>query len=132
MSLAADLARFATKVQQRVDDVHREVVIPVANSIITGSAVDTGRFRANWVPGINAVNTTTTEATDKQGDDTQEKIFAAIPKPGGVFYITNSLPYARRLEYEGWSKQMPAGVVRITAVRFEEFLQKALAKVGRA
>lgn len=132
MGLRDDLARFAKGVNARVEDLHEEVVIQVANVIVTGSAVDTGRFRANWVPGINAVNTGTTEATDKQGDDTQEKIFAAIPKPGGVFYITNSLPYARRLEYEGWSKQMPAGVVRITAVRFEEFLQKALAKVGRA
>lgn len=131
MGLAADLAKFAKGVSARVEDLHEEIVIQVANVLVTGSAVDTGRFRANWVPGINAVNTTTTEATDKQGDDTQEKIFAAIPKPGGIFYITNSLPYARRLEYEGWSKQMPAGVVRITAVRFEEFLQKALAKVAK-
>ena len=127
MGLADDLAKFAAKTKERVDDVHREVVIQVANSLITGSAVDTGRFRANWVPGINAVNTTTTDATDKTGAAALGAITSAIPKPGGVFYITNSLPYARRLEYEGWSKQMPAGVVRVTALRFNEWLQKAIA-----
>lgn len=127
MGLADDLAKFAAKVKQDVDDVHREVVIQIANSLITGSAVDTGRFRANWVPGINAVNPTASNAPDPSGAGALGAITSAIPKPGGVFYITNSLPYARRLEYEGWSKQMPAGVVRITAMRFNEWLAKAVA-----
>lgn len=124
MGFAADLAKFAEKTKERIDDVHREMVIQIANSLITGSAVDTGRFRANWVPGINQVNTATTTSTDNTALGT---ISAAVPKPGGVFYITNSLPYAHRLEYEGWSKQMPAGVVRVTAMRFNEWLAKAIA-----
>ena len=140
MGLASDLARFAAKTRADLDTAHREVVTQVINSIVTGSAVGNpdlwkhpvagytgGRFRANWVPGVNVVNTTTTENTDAGGEATIAALIAAIPKPGGVFYITNSLPYARRLEYEGWSKQMPAGVVRVTAMRFNEWLQKEIA-----
>lgn len=127
MGLADDLAKFAAKTKERVEDVHRELVIQVADALVTGSVVDTGRFRGNWVPGINAVNTDASRPPDKTGQATLGAIISAIPKPGGVFYITNSLPYARRLEYEGWSKQMPAGVVRITAMRFNEWLAKAVA-----
>lgn len=160
MSLAAQLAKFAEKTKQRTADVHREMVIQIANSIVTGSVVGNtdnwlslnpysdiatgksgtrlkgpigyvgGRFRANWVPGINSVNTDASKEPDAQGDSTIAAITAAIPAPGGVFYITNSLPYARRLEYEGWSSQMPNGVVRITAMRFNEWLQNALNKLG--
>lgn len=153
---ADQLAAFAEKTKERIDDVHREMVIQIANSLITGSVVGNrdnwvsignyysfklkkvttdrkldpytgGRFRANWVPGINQVNTDASREPDPEGDRTMAAIKAAIPKPGGVFYITNSLPYAHRLEYEGWSKQMPAGVVRVTAMRFNEWLAKAIA-----
>lgn len=138
MGLASDLAKFAEKTKRRTADVHREVVIQIANSLVTGSAVGNpslwkspapagyvgGAFRANWVPGIDQVNTA---ATNAPGTDAQAAIAAAIPAPGGVFYITNSLPYARRLEYDSWSTQMPEGVVRITALRFNEWLAKAIA-----
>jgi hypothetical protein len=43
-----------------------------------------------------------------------------------VIYLTNALPYARRLEY-GWSKQAPSGMVRISAMRFAEAVRKAIA-----
>jgi hypothetical protein len=44
---------------------------------------------------------------------------------GEIIYLTNSLPYARRLEY-GWSKQAPAGMVRITVANFERHLQNQI------
>jgi len=75
-----------------------------------------GRFRANWILGVGAPDTTTTEDTDKSGGPTIERIAAAMAdqKAGGVYFVTNSLPYTMPLEYEGHSTQAPLGMVRIT------------------
>lgn len=45
---------------------------------------------------------------------------------GGIYYLTNNLPYIRRLEYEGWSSQAPAGMVRVTVAEFQQVLDKAI------
>ena len=126
-TLAAQLAAFAAKVGEDLDTVHRKLVVQVAGAIITGSVVDEGRFRNNWVPGIGAPNPNAGNPGGGDGGATLSAISAAIPKPGGKFFITNSLPYAHRLEYEGWSKRMPAGIVRVTAMRFDDYVRKALA-----
>jgi len=41
-------------------------------------------------------------------------------------YLLNSLPYVRRIEYEGWSSQAKAGMVRITVAEFQTFVDKAV------
>lgn len=75
-----------------------------------------GRFRANWQFGVGSADTTTTEGTDANGNATLARLKGAIDgaKIGGTWIVSNSLPYAKRLEY-GWSKQAPAGMVRLTA-----------------
>jgi hypothetical protein len=40
--------------------------------------------------------------------------------------MINALPYGPRLEYEGWSSQAPAGMVRISVVEFQTFVDKAV------
>ena len=86
-----------------------------------------GRFRANWQHGYNQVQAGQIDARDAGGGDTIAGLQAGIDAADafGVHYIVNNLPYARRLEYEGWSSQAPAGMVGITTVRFQEFINKA-------
>ena len=38
----------------------------------------------------------------------------------------NSLPYIRPLEYEGHSKQAPAGMVRVSVTEFQTFVDNAV------
>lgn len=74
-----------------------------------------GRFRANWQFGAGSADTTTTEDTDASGAATLARLKGAIDGAaiGGMWIVSNSLPYAKRLEY-GWSKQAPGGMVRLT------------------
>lgn len=92
-----------------------------------------GRFRANWILGIGAPDTTTTEDTDKSGGATIQKIAAAMQgeKAGKVHYITNSLVYGPRLEYEGWSSQAPAGMVRVTFAELPGQIESYAASLNR-
>lgn len=48
-------------------------------------------------------------------------------KPTDVMYLRNNLPYAYRIEYEGWSKvKAPEGMVRRNVARFRRILNEAV------
>jgi hypothetical protein len=77
-----------------------------------------GRFRANWVVSFNAPSEITTKDTDKTGTNTINKIrerVGAYTLEDGSIFMTNSLPYAQRLE-EGYSTQAPVGMVRLSVL----------------
>jgi hypothetical protein len=123
VSFAEQIAAFAEKTKLDIDTVHRKVVFDLTNSVIRLSPVKTGRFRNNWNVAKGEVNKSTNDGT---GDPTAglQSVVDSLTT-GGVVYITNSLPYAIRLEY-GWSKQAPQGMVRVTVVNYEQYLKRAL------
>ena len=86
-----------------------------------------GRFRANWQIGIGAANESVTDDIDRAGGATIARLTAVAKaaKAGGVIYITNSLPYADRLE-RGHSKQAPQGMVRLTMLDLPDALRASL------
>lgn len=139
------LKRFAEKAKSRRDQVVRKVVLEMGSSLVFRSPVGDakywqspappgyvgGRFRANWQLGINAIDYTTSEAIDPGGSATVGNLFAKIADeaPNQVFYLTNSLPYAQRIE-DGWSyRQAPQGVVGLTVLQFRNFISQAVAEV---
>lgn len=121
-AFSLQLAKFADKAGRNAETVIRKVAIDLLARFILRSPVDTGRFRANWQVGLSAVGNRL-DATDKAGTvtiRTGEIIINGTPM-GTSIWISNSLPYARRLEY-GWSKQAPAGMVRVTLTEFQKLL----------
>ncbi|AUG84595.1 putative tail protein [Escherichia phage B2] len=77
-----------------------------------------GRFRGNWQvtfdrPAVGAI-----DRVDKAGTATlaagREVLAHYDSGEYGSIWFTNNVPYAKRLEY-GWSKQAPAGIVRVVA-----------------
>ena len=77
-----------------------------------------GRFRGNWQvtfdrPAVGAI-----DRVDKAGAATlaagREVLAHYDSGEYGSIWFTNNVPYAQRLEY-GWSKQAPAGIVRVVA-----------------
>ena len=128
MTFAADIDKFVSATKAKVDDVVRAAVVLAAQGVVMKSPVGNpdlwkvpradyvgGRFRANWQLGIGNLNEETTGDIDASGNGTIAKFVSGMSgqKAGGVFWVSNSLPYALRLEY-GWSTQAPAGVVRVT------------------
>lgn len=123
------LRQFAERTGEKADAAVRTVVLEVWRRLIIRSPVDTGRFRANWSYGYGAPPK---GAIPVAG--TSESPAAAAPPPKltngiGVHYLVNNVPYARRLEY-GWSKQAPAGMVRITALEFVGIVDDAAGLVN--
>jgi len=99
---------------------------------VAGKGYTGGRFRANWQIGVGTMNTTTTEDTDKSGSATLARIKGVADglKAGQVVVISNSLPYAQRLEV-GWSKQAPQGMVRLTVADLPGLMAQHLKAIAQ-
>lgn len=118
------IEQLAARAGQKLDTVTRKVTLDLFRSVVQKSPVDTGRFKGNWNVSQTTPNFTATQATNAaRGEIEAQKAlgFAA----GGVVYLSNGLPYARRLEY-GYSGQAPAGMVRLSVREFSSYIQKAI------
>lgn len=135
-SFQADLKRFAEATKRNLNDAARGVVLELGTRIVQRSPVDTGRFRGQWQIAAGGPDTRTNEPFDKQalGSPPSAATFARWQAEvnaatiGSTFYITNSLPYARRLEYDSHSSQAPAGMVRVTVVEYGQIIQQVINK----
>ena len=128
---ALDVSRFVAQAKGNADLVVRRVALDLFTRVVRRSPVDTGRFRANWQTSVGAINTTTSEATDKSGSTSVARAQAVVGSAhaGDRIFLANSLPYARRLEY-GHSKQAPAGMVRVTLQEYQGIVERAAGGVS--
>jgi len=135
MSLSTDLAKIAARNKQKLLKVAQNSLMRVGGSIIAKSPVDSGRFKNNWLAAYGAPDTSTTENVAKTSigegrGAVYERYKAKLSglADGQVFYFTNSLPYAERLEY-GWSEQAPAGMVRLSVANWQSIVAEEVARV---
>jgi hypothetical protein len=121
---------FAEKFGQNADAAIRTICLDLLKDIVLNTPVDSGRARANWQCSINTpVSGRISFSADSGSGITAPKESAAsadailrgtaisAQASGNVFWISNNLPYIYRLEFEGWSKQAPNGMVRLAIDR---------------
>ena len=134
MSFTAQLKAFETKAGARMDLVHRKVGAQIAQGIILMTPVDTGHARANWQATFDQPANGEIAGNDPGGGQTVALTTAVAMSwdtaKGGSLFLTNKLPYIERLE-EGWSGQAPAGMVRVTLLRFGDLVHSAAADAKR-
>ena len=126
MGFAEDLKKICDRAGDKAELVVRRAALDIGGQLIDRSPVDTGRFKNNWQTGIGGMNKSTNAAADLAGAGAQARLAAQVSawKPGQSIFVSNSLVYAYRLE-TGWSKQAPAGIVRLTVQNFEQAVAKA-------
>lgn len=117
------LDKLAARTGLKLDTVARKVTLDLFTSVVQKSPVDTGRFKANWNVGTTP-NVSFTASTNASRGLSEAQKAIGIPA-GGVVYLSNGLPYARRLEY-GYSRQAPAGMVRLSVREFRQFVERAV------
>jgi hypothetical protein len=148
----ADLKRITEKAKNKTNLFVRKLVLDLDRRIILKSPVGNpsawkspapegyigGTFKANWNIGFSTPDTSVSDAVDPSPYDTVSNSSASILRAnaklesfvaGTIVYITNSLPYAYRLEYESWSDQAPAGMVRTTLAELNSAIQAVGAEV---
>lgn len=135
-----DLAR---KVQLDLETVARKSTLDVFTAVVKSTPVALeggGRLRANMNVSYGAPDVTVTESANANRGLQEAQKAMTLPV-GGVTYITNALPYAHVIEYgqypnppknptgktaNGYSIQAPQGMFRIAALRYSEYVKKAL------
>lgn len=126
-SFSLNIRAWCEKAKDRGDLVVRKVALDMGSRVVLRSPVATGRFRANWQYGVGQPNTALLETVDPTGQTSIGRISsgAVTAKLGDVIYISNSLPYALKLE-NGWSKQAPAGMVGLTVTEFQAAVDRSV------
>jgi hypothetical protein len=132
MSFSKQVINFGRRSTQEVIRYRRGVALKLFGAVVMSTPVDTGRLRANWKFSAGKADLEATEETDKVGEKTIAKITAgtlvAAAKLGDPLFLANNLPYAERIEYDGWSHtKAPDGMLRKNFIRVSQLLRKKLA-----
>ena len=96
----------------------------ISNKTVARTPVDEGDLRASWTP-----NNGDPIARNVSSGDTRNDIAAVINtlKLGDTYSFANGQPYARRIEYEGHSKnQAPNGMRDISVAEWSSIVSKAV------
>jgi len=105
------------RVNSNVDREVRALTLGIFGSVIKMTPVDTGRAKGNWQCTIGQPASGTTSRLGEAG--ALNEVLATVPvEAGKQVFLTNNLPYIQRLEYDAWSSQAPAGMVRASIARF--------------
>lgn len=118
------MTSIVANVNRRIDTQIRKSTIELFGSVIKMTPVDTGRARGNWQCTIGSPATSEIERLDKTGSSAISEVVSTV-KSGTVVWLGNNVPYISRLEYDSWSKQAPAGMVRVSLARFGAMFSEA-------
>lgn len=106
---------------------HKAIILELFTSVILDTPVLEGRLRANWIISSSVPLDGTFDLTDTDGTTTTRKVEDHITRlPDNLdfnVYLTNNLPYAYRIEYDGWSGKALEGMVRKNFARIIQNLQ---------
>jgi hypothetical protein len=121
MSFSSDVHRIAEKMGDTAENVASATFIELFSSVIKDTPVDSGRLQGNWQ---TTKNSPANGEVDRFGAASLIDVHTVIDKPG-TYYLTNNLPYAERVEFDGWSHtKAPRGMVRINVKRLKQILRK--------
>lgn len=130
MGFAANLNKLCERAGDKAALVVRRAALELQSGMIERSPVDSGRFKGNWACGIGTLNTDTSQAADASGQGALGRTATTLQgwTPGQTIILSNSLPYAKRLE-NGWSQQAPNGMVRLTVQAYSDAVKKAVESI---
>lgn len=145
VAFTLDIGEWCKKAKKDVDRAARAIIITIFSGVIEKTPVDTGLARGNWQLGYDRMPAGTVSATNAAGDATGA-VTAKMNESvlGRTVYLVNNLPYIGVLEYGGYpnppkdltggktsggySKQAPAGMVRVTVSEVSQRVQEGIAK----
>jgi hypothetical protein len=134
-----DISAWVNTQKGRQDTVVKDVVMNIDKGVSMRSPILTGRFKGNWMLGINfQPSGKDLEKFDKSPLGTVGKTVneheSQLPRlhaAGKVYYLVNNLSYANLLEHgHSWqTNRHSAGIVGLTLVEFSGVVDRAMVGV---
>lgn len=121
LDLANSLAKRRKVIGTAGNEAAKKVALTIIGDLAYKTPVDTSQAISNWVVTLGRKNSGTIKPhfpgisgssyrASAAETIARAKLAIQSKKPGQVIWITNNLPYIRRLN-EGYSAQQPAGFV---------------------
>jgi len=127
VSFSAEVGKFATSATARVERIRRAVVIELFGSVIKDTPVLTGRLRGNWQTSLRSPITGELPLRSDGAAIGEVMTAASAAKGDDAIYLRNNLPYASRIEFDGWShEKAPAGMMRKNVARILRIVNNAI------
>ena len=134
LDLANSLERKAKAIDEAASKTAVDTALAIVGDLAYKTPVDTSQALSNWIVTLDAPATEridphypgeggSTQRSSAAETLNQAKAVLANKKPGQAIFITNNLPYIKRLN-DGYSAQAPAGFVE----RAELLGRKIIAK----
>lgn len=124
--------KWAKDTKEKMRLATAEAIAMTAQAVILDSPVDTGKFVAHWKIKIGSASSEG-GGYDPSRTRTYKRITSFLLEGYKIGYnvvLSNALPYAERLEYDGWSSQAPQGFLRKNLVKFPYYLALTKKKYG--
>jgi len=149
-----DIENLSDRTIRKLNKIVKVAAMELFKSVIMMTPVDTGRARGNWQCTMTrpADGVIDSEQSEEATIAKMMEITLKSSIRNGIF-LTNNLPYIQKLEYggypnppkngsydkkskgfvikteAGYSKQAPAGMVRVSLERIEKDLKEIIADV---
>lgn len=130
MGFALNIGSWAKRSAADMERLNKAVILELFTSVILDTPVLEGRLRGSWQITSDDPASGDVEIFDPSGRGTVRHIGNFVRGISGKedfdVYLTNNLPYAYRVEYDGWSHtKAPEGMVRKNFIRISENLAGA-------
>ena len=124
------LSNLVAKYKDRLENMQRLSAAALSAKVITRTPVLTGSLRASWTP--NNGSPIANNVNIGGGGNSRAAVTAVVNslKAGDTYSLANGQPYARRIEYEGWSAKAPGGMVRVSVAEWQSVVNEAVARSG--
>lgn len=117
--MASAAERLQAKLDALIERAAKALILEIGRELRkkgTGTPVDTGHARANWIPSVGMPNHTEDPGTGGALAAAGAAVIASFKLGQGKLYLSNVVPYIRRLN-EGHSTQAPPLFVESCVIR---------------
>jgi len=138
-----DMDAMIKRIGLKADTIMRKIALDLFLAVIIKTPVDSGMARGNWQFSTGAPATAPITRADQAGTTVVADVTNKIPgwDTKKSIFLSNSLPYIRTLEYGffptsprkgegktigGFSRQAPAGMVRISVAKISGQLNRLI------
>jgi hypothetical protein len=121
-TFALDISRICNKFGINAHTVARKIILDIQRETMQATPVLNGFLRSNWFVGITTPPNTVNPKLSDGGASARNQAAGTLNgfKWGQTIYLTNNLPYANRIEFQGWSHtKAPSGMLRVTVARYQ-------------
>lgn len=124
MSFAAQISAFSLRGKTRLQQTRKAITIKLFSAVVKDTPVDTGRLRGNWQFTESSPASGQIQEARSEAETVQLIQLGTMATDGSKpLFLSNNLPYAARIEFDGWSKQNDGkGMVRVNVNRFNGIL----------